>query len=133
MKIAIVGSRKYENKIKIKEFIFKCKEQFGDKLEIVSGGCKYGADKFAKQSTVELDLKYVEFPPAHFSHNQYCIREAYNYGKPYAVWHYFERNKEIAEYSDIIVAFIQKGVKSRGTMNTIHYAEKFNKKVIIIN
>ena len=38
MKIAIVGSRKYENKIKIKEFIFKCKEQFGDKLEIVSGG-----------------------------------------------------------------------------------------------
>ena len=133
MKIAIVGSRKYENKIKLKEFIFKCKEQFGDKLEIVSGGCKYGADKFAKQSTVELDLKYVEFPPAHFSHNQYCIREAYNYGKPYAVWHYFERNKEIAEYSDIIVAFIQEGVKSRGTMNTIHYAEKFNKKVIIIN
>ena len=133
MKIAIVGSRKYENKIKIKEFIFKCKEQFGDKFEIVSGGCKYGADKFAKQSTVELDLKYVEFPPAHFSHNQYCIREAYNYGKPYAVWHYFERNKEIAEYSDIIVAFIQEGVKSRGTMNTIHYAEKFNKKVIIIN
>ena len=44
MKIAIVGSRKYDNKIKIKEFIFKCKEQFGDKLEIVSGGCKYGAD-----------------------------------------------------------------------------------------
>ena len=133
MKVAIVGSRKYDNKIKIKEFIFKCKEQFGDKLEIVSGGCKYGADKFAKQSAVELDLKYVEFPPAHFTHNQYCIREAYNYSKPYAVWHYFERNKEIAEYSDMIVGFIPEGVESNGTRNTLNHAEKFNKKVIIIN
>jgi len=133
MKIAIVGSRKYDNKIKIKEFIFKCKEQFGDKLEIVSGGCKYGADKFAKQVSMELDLKYAEFPPAHFSHNQYCIREAYNYGKPYAVWHYFERNKEIAEYSDMIVGFIPEGVESNGTRNTLNHAEKFNKKVVIIN
>mgnify|MGYP001300466086 FL=1 len=133
MKIAIVGSRKYDNKIKIKEFIFKCKELFGDNLEIVSGGCKYGADKFAKQASVELDLKYVEFPPAHFTHNQHCIREAYNYGKPYAVWHYFERNKEIAEYSDMIVGFIPEGVKSNGTINTLNHAEKFNKKVIIIN
>ena len=40
VKIAIIGSRGYTNKRKIKEFIFKLKEQVGEKLEIVSGGAK---------------------------------------------------------------------------------------------
>ena len=133
MKVAIVGSRKYDNKLKIKEFIFQCKEQFGEKLEIVSGGCKYGADKFAKQVSMELDLRYVEFPPAHFPHNQFCVREAFNYGKPYAVWNYFKRNKEIVEHSDKVVAFIPNGVKSNGTMDTIGHAKKLLKKYIIID
>ena len=31
-KIAIVGSRKYENKTKIKNFVFKLKEIFGDEV-----------------------------------------------------------------------------------------------------
>ena len=64
---------------------------------------------------------------------QFCIGEAFNYGKQYAVWHYFERNKEIADYSDIVVGFIPEGEKSNGTRNTLNHAEKFNKKVIIIN
>ena len=40
MKIGIVGSREYENKLKIKEFIYQLKEKFGDELVIVSGGQK---------------------------------------------------------------------------------------------
>ena len=96
MKVAIVGSRKYDNKLKIKEFIFQCKEQFGDKLEIVSGGCKYGADKFAKQVSMELDLRYVEFPPAHFPHNLYCGLPESRYGREYSVKNYHVRNKIIA-------------------------------------
>ena len=44
MKIAIVGSRGYTNKRKIKDFIFKLKEKVGENLEIVSGGQKDGAD-----------------------------------------------------------------------------------------
>ena len=42
MKIAIVGSRRYENKKKIKDFIFKLKEEYGERTIIVSGGCKDG-------------------------------------------------------------------------------------------
>jgi predicted Rossmann fold nucleotide-binding protein DprA/Smf involved in DNA uptake len=133
MKIAIVGSRKYDKKLKIKEFIYELREKDGDELEIVSGGCKTGADKLAKQCCVELEVKYIEFPPAHFPHNQYCVSEPFNYGKPYAVWHYFERNKQIAEYSDYVVAFIPNGLVSNGTNNTIEHANKLEKKVIIIN
>jgi|TARA_Y100000034_G_scaffold48743_1_gene60289 predicted Rossmann fold nucleotide-binding protein DprA/Smf involved in DNA uptake len=132
-KVGIVGSRRYLNKKKIKEFVFKLMEKFGDDVEIVSGGCKYGADKYAKKFALEFDMKYVEFPPLHESYNQHCILERDDYGKPYAVWNYFKRNKQIAEYSDYVVAFIPEGIKSNGTMNTVEHATEMNKKVIIIN
>ena len=132
-KVGIVGSRRYLNKKKIKEFVFKLMEKFGDDVEIVSGGCKYGADKYAKKFALEFDMKYVEFPPFHEAYNQHCILERDDYGKPYAVWNYFKRNKEIAEYSDKVVAFIPNGVKSNGTMDTIGHAKKLLKKYIIID
>jgi hypothetical protein len=97
MKIAIVGSRSYTNSRKIKDFVFKLKEKFEDELEIVSGGQKDGADGYAKKFSLEFDIKYVEFPPQHYSHNIHCVKESFNYGKPYAVWNYFKRNKEIVE------------------------------------
>ena len=133
MKVGIVGSRKYTNKNKIKDFIYELKEVFGDKVEIVSGGCKFGADKYAKKFALEFDMKYVEFPAVHESYNMHCILPRYKYGKPYAVWHFFERNKDIAKYSDKIVAFIPEGIKSNGTMNTIEHARKMEKKVIILD
>ena len=133
MKIGIVGSRRYENKKKIKDFIFKLKEEYGTDTIIVSGGCKNGADKYAKKFALEFDMKYVEFPAVHESYNMHCILPRYKYGKPYAVWHFFERNKEIAKYSDKIVAFIPEGIKSNGTMNTIEHARKMEKKVIILD
>ena len=133
MKVGIVGSRRYTNKNKIKDFIYELKEVFDDKVEIVSGGCKFGADKYAKKFALEFDMKYVEFPPSHESYNMHCILPKFKYGKPYAVWHFFERNKEIAKYSDKIIAFIPEGIKSNGTMNTIEHAQKMKKKVIILS
>ena len=40
LRVGIVGSRKYENRRKIKEFIFKLKTEKGPDTIIVSGGCK---------------------------------------------------------------------------------------------
>ena len=133
IKIGIVGSRKYTDKKKIKDLIFEIKEKHGDEVEIVSGGQKVGADGLAKKFALEFGMKYVEFPPTHYNWNMHCKLPATKYNKPYYVTNYFKRNKQIAEYSDIIVAFIQKGVKSRGTMNTIHYAEKLKKLIKIVN
>ena len=133
MKIAIVGSREYENRRKIKDFIFKLKEQYGEDTTIISGGCKDGADKYAKKYALELGLQYEEYPPIHFSHNLYCPLGEHNYGKPYRVSNYFKRNKQIAIYSDYVVGFISEGHTSNGTNSTLNYAEKFNKKTIIID
>ena len=132
MKIAIVGSRSYTNTKKIKDFIFKLKEKFGDELEIVSGGQKDGADGLAKKYALEFDMKYVEFPPTHYNWNMHCKLPASQYDRPYYVTNFFKRNKQIAEYSDIIVAFIPDGVESRGTMNTIEHAKKEKKLIQII-
>ena len=133
IKIGIVGSRGYTNKQKIKDLIFEIKEKYGNEVEIVSGGQKDGADGYAKKFALEFDMKYAEFPPAHYNHNIHCKLSAKYYNKPYYVTNYFKRNKQIAEYSNIIVAFIPDGVESRGTMNTVSHARELKKLVKIIN
>ena len=133
MKVAIIGSRRYENKRKIKEFIFKLKNKYGTDTIIVSGGCKDGADRYAKKYALELGLQYEEYPPFHEVHNMYCTLPSSRYGKPYSVKNFFARNKIIAGTSDFIVGFIPEGVDAKGTINTLTYAKKFGKKRIIID
>ncbi len=131
IRVGIVGSRKYTNKKKIKDLIFQIKEKYID-AEIVSGGQRDGADGYAKKFALEFDMNYVEFPPSHYTWNMHCKLPATEYNKQYFVTNYFKRNKQIAEYSDIIVAFIPEGVESRGTMNTIEQAKKQKKLIKII-
>ena len=133
MKVAIIGSRRYENKRKIKEFIFKLKNEYGTNTIIVSGGCKIGTDKYAKKYALELGLQYEEYPPFHEVHNLYCPLPENCYSKPYNVKFFFARNKHIAKVSDYVVGFIPDGVVSNGTHSTLKYAEKFKKKTIIID
>tara|TARA_Y100000004_G_scaffold152732_1_gene176008 strand:+ start:1374 stop:1775 length:402 start_codon:yes stop_codon:yes gene_type:complete len=133
MKIAIVGSRRYENKRKIKDFIFKLKQKYGEKTTIVSGGCKTGADKYAKKYALELGLQYEEYPPFHEVHNLYCTLPKSRYGREFNMRNFFARNKIIAGTSDFIAAFIPEGVEANGTMNVLEYAEKLNKKRVIIS
>ena len=133
MKIGIVGSRRYENKKKIKDFIFKLKQEHGTDTIIVSGGCKQRADKYAKKYALELGLQYEEYPPFHDVHNLYCTMPESRYGRPYSIKYFHARNKIIAGTSDIIVAFIPEGIESDGTFSTLKYAKKFDKKRIIIH
>ena len=128
MKVAIVGSRKYENKRKIKEFIFKLKNQYGDKTIIVSGGCKQGADKYAKKYALELGLQYEEYPPFHEVHNLYCTMPSSRYSKDFNMKNFFARNKIIVGTSDFIVAFIPEGVEANGTKNVLE-DEKFREEI----
>ena len=133
IRVGIVGSRKYENRKKIKEFIFKLKTDKGADTIIVSGGCKTGADRYAKKYALELGLQYQEFPPFHETWNIYCPKDKRDYGRPYSVKNFFARNKIIAAYSDYVVAFIPRGVESKGSMSTIGYAKKFGKKHLVID
>ena len=133
MKVALIGSRRYENKKKIKDFVFKLKQQYGDKTIVVSGGCKQGADRYAKKYALELGLQYEEYPPFHEVHNLYCSLPESRYDKPFSMRNFFARNKILAGTSDFIVAFIPNGIEAKGTMNALEYAKKLGKKRIIIS
>ncbi len=133
MKVAIVGSRRYENRTKIKKFIFRLIEKYGKMVTIVSGGCNDGADRYAKKYALELGAQYREYPPFHEVHNLYCVLPENCYSKPYNVKYFFVRNKQIAQNSDIVVGFIPQGIKSDGTLSTLKYAKQFNKKVMVID
>ena len=80
---------------------------------------KDGADKYAKKFALEFKVPYNEFPPQHQPHNMYCVMEAYNYGKPYAVGYYHKRNKDLVKYSDKVVAFCKDGEITNGTKSAI--------------
>tara|TARA_A100001201_G_C4090913_1_gene202020 strand:+ start:828 stop:1229 length:402 start_codon:yes stop_codon:yes gene_type:complete len=133
VRIGIVGSRQYENRKKVKDVIFNLQKKFGTKLTIVSGGCKDGADRYAKKYALEFNCKYVEFNPAHTVYNFYSALNENYYGKQYSPKHFFIRNKMLAKYCDIVIGFIPNGIKSNGTINTITEAKKLNKKVVIIS
>ena len=132
-KIAIIGSRTYTNKRKIKEFIFGLKEKFKDELEVVSGGARECADKYSKQFSLEFDINYSEFPPYHESHNIHCVKESFRYNKPYSVGNYHRRNQDIVNYVDKVVAFCKNGQVTNGTASGLKYAKKIDKKFIIID
>ncbi len=132
MRIGVIGSREYQNFRKIKDTIFLLTKKF-ENLTIVSGGCRDGADKFAKKYAIELGCSYLEFNPAHTPKNLYSALHENYYGKIYQPKNFFHRNKMLANYVDCLIAFIPKDGKSSGSEHTIKEAKKMNKKVVIIS
>ena len=132
IKCAIIGSREYTNKRKIQEFIFKLKEKYNGEVIIVSGGAKYGADKYAKRYALDFGLEYHEFPPYHAPYKMHRVLERFFYGKPYNVGNYHSRNKKLVEHSDMVIAFVPTNV-TNGTRSAIKYAEELEKKFVIIS
>ena len=132
MKVAMIGSRDYENIRKIKDVLFQLKQRFGDELIIVSGGAQYGADKFARKFALEFGIKYKEFNPAHTTKNLYSAMSDNYYDKPYHVSQFHHRNMLIARDCDVMMAFIPAGDDSNGSMSAIKNAKKLNKPVTII-
>ena len=104
-KVAILGQDTYENVSKIKKHIFNWRENFYDKLEIVSGGGKYGVEKNVKDICLEFGIKYTEFAPFHYKWNQYCYPPRFNYNKKYNVKHFFVQDKLIVDYVNVVIFF----------------------------
>ena len=132
LRVAIVGSRDYENRQKIKKFIFKLKNEKGVDTIIVGNG-KYNVGNYIKKYTLEFGLQYQEFPPFHDNWNIYCPKNKSDYGKPYNAKNFFARNKIIAAYSQYVVAFIPRGVKPLHAKSIVNYAKKYGKKTLVID
>ncbi|MFW5847609.1 MAG: DUF2493 domain-containing protein [bacterium] len=106
IKIAVVGSRTFNNYNFLCEILNKYKENI---FLIVSGGAK-GADSLGEKWANENNIKTLIIRPDWEKHGRAAG---------------FIRNKDIVDESDIVIAFWNQ--TSKGTKNTIDYAIKQNK------
>lgn len=110
MRLAIVGSRGFMDYNRLCQGI----ANLGDTIEcIVSGGAR-GADSLAAQYARENGIELVEFLP-----------EYDKYGRSAPII----RNKSIVDNADCVLAFWDGA--SRGTKNSIDYARRQGKRVVI--
>ena len=123
----------YENTRKVKDTLFNLKRKFGDKLIVISGGAKDGADKFARKYALEFGIKYKEFNPAHTVQNLYSAMSERYYGKPYHVSQFHHRNMLLAKDCNYMIALIPEGVQHNELQSALKQAIKLDKKVVIIS
>ena len=114
MKYAIVGSRKRNDEEIIREFVrnLPC-----DSI-IVSGGCR-GVDTWAIDEAEKCGLETIVFLP-----DLSGCKKRFEFAKAY-----YSRNQQIAEFCDILVAFVSADRKG-GTEDTIKKAARLNRKVM---
>ena len=106
MKLAIIGSRKFDDYAQLLTNIPE------GVTEVVSGGAA-GADTLAERFADEHELPKKIFLPKFKS----------DPSVGYHPGHFHQRNKQIAEYADTVLAFMPHG-GSKGTQSTINYAKK---------
>lgn len=110
-KLAIVGSRTFNNYNKLKNELEPYKDNIG---EVISGGAR-GADSLARRWAKENNIMYKEH-----------LADWDLYGKKAG----YIRNKKIIKECDGCVAFWD-GI-SKGTKHSIELCEQYNKPVKII-
>ena len=113
MKLAIVGSRSFNNYEKLRDEIIKT-VRIDDIECIISGGAK-GADTLADRFAKSWKIPIITIPAQWITH-----------GRAAGII----RNEQIVHESDWVIAFWD-GV-SRGTKSTIKFAIKAKKKLTII-
>lgn len=127
LKIIIAGGRSFNNYERLKkecdEIIFQYEAIHGKQdIEIVSGGAP-GADKLGEQYQRERKYGLRRFPADWSNIDLANAFVKYDkYGRPYNANAGFDRNEDMARYSDILIAFWDK--KSRGTKDMLARAKE---------
>ena len=111
MKLAIIGSRTFNNYMLLKETL----EQYKPKITLVISGAAKGADSLGEKWALENQIQTLIFPA-----------KWDEYGKKAG----FIRNEDIIKNCDGCIAFWD-GV-SKGTQHSISLCEKYNKPIKII-
>jgi hypothetical protein len=110
MKVAVVGSRSFNDYEKLKQTL----DQTPSITSIISGGAK-GADSMAEQWAKENGIETVIYKP-----------DWAKYGRGAGV----VRNRLIIEDCDYCIAFWDGD--SKGTKSSIDHCKKLNKKLLVV-
>lgn len=132
IKIGITGGRTYENKIQIKKFLHKLKEQTDEKVVIVSLGDNNGADKYIKKYALEFGYQYQECNPEYTTKNLYSILSEAHYNKPYTPKSIHVRDKIFCMYVDKCVVFDNTNMTDIKIINLVKLFTRRKKPLIVL-
>ncbi len=132
MIIGLTGSKTFENKRKIKEFVFKLKEYKETEVTIIGMGDLLGADKYVKKYALEMGFTYKEMNAPHTVKNLYSLMSDAYYDKPYTNKNLFLRNQIYCKYIDKCVIFDDTNLTDKKIINVVKQLTKLRKKAIII-
>lgn len=129
MKVAVIGSRGFDDYAKVKDYLDRLNAKREIKL-VVSGGAA-GADALGEKWADDngVDKLIFEAQWKDLSHADARIK-VNRYGEQYDANAGHRRNKDIVNAADVVLAFWD-GV-SPGTKNSIGYARLINKPILII-
>lgn len=129
MRLGIIGSRSFKDR-KLAEDIFS--KFFKDKVEkIISGDCPSGGDKIGKDIAEKFNIEYKGYP-AEWDNLEAipCKIRINKYGKKYNAVAGFNRNRDIVNSCDLLLAFWDG--ESRGTKDSIEIAKTWKIPTMII-
>ena len=132
IKLGITGTITFENRSKIKQMIFKIKQELNEDVVIVGIGDKQGADKYVRKFALEMGCTYKEANLPHTPPTLYSMMTESFYDKPYNVKNYFLRNQTYARYIDKLIVFDDSDGLDKKINNIIEAASKSKKKIVVI-
>ena len=131
MNIAIIGSPKYENLRKIREFMFNIKQKLGTNVNIISRGNKDGCEKYVRKYALEFGFRYTEYNSANTVRNLYSGMSDDYYGKPYHPTQTLHQYDCVVKHADKIIYF--GGIKPSEQKHFERVLNRFNKKVVYLD
>ena len=133
VKLGITGTNTFENKTKIKNMIFKIKQEMNEEVLIVGIGDRHGADKHIRKFALEFGCQYKEANLPHTAPTLYSMMAEAFYNKPYHVRNFFLRNQTYARYIDRLLVFDDTHGTDKKIINLIKAANKAKKRVVVVN
>lgn len=131
MKTIIAGSREFNNQNIMNEYILRLINEYNIKITEVISGTASGADKCGEKFANINNIPIKYFPAKWNDLTVEPCSIGYNKNGKYNKLAGHNRNKEMAEYGEQLIAFSVNN--SSGTKNMIGLANKNNLKVIVFN
>lgn len=132
-KVALTGSIRWDDKVKVKNILFSLKTKFKNELHIIGGGMNCGVDVMIKKTCLEFAIKFSEVAPYNLPWTAYCIDPPYKYNKAYNKKFIYMRNKKLCNESDTLIIFKPTEESSSIIDDLIIKFSKKNKKILVIN
>jgi hypothetical protein len=128
--VGVTGAQTYENKRKIRDFLFLLKKE--ENVKVVSLGDVNGADKYVKKYALELGLQYGELNAPHTNKNLYSIMGEGFHGKPYAVKNFHLQSTIYTTYVTRCAIFT-KDNNDKKVKSLVAKLKKIKKPFVLIN